>query len=574
MIDKRGDADNLTYGSNHAYTIPSYKRKGGGRIIGLPPSKRIDHHAVTKSGQIKLTDQHTHKGTRYTDTDYSWKELDKSLKRIHIQPQKQSTDPFASNSTLIPLDSQQPIATHSDDSLYISSGVDYRSLEGNKVKREVIDEENQDDEEEGESFNDRMRQRTIHYNRQLDQEPTNVKLWLEFIDFQDEAAAGLGISSSKKSSLNEVKLSIYEKALQHNPTDESLILAYLKCGAETWETLHLLRQWDKMLKQYPDSIQLWAEYINTRQTNFASFTYSQCVQVFEDALSTLTRHLKRRKSHEELEDMEALMVYVLLRACLFMKQAGYQERAIAAMQAVVEFNFFQPRILDGDERKVQVFGDFWDSEVLRFGEEGARGWHEFYRAQDVGEEIEELPTIARGKEEDEDEILTLEDWISSEHKSEQKDRLPFRMSQAEDDSVDEDPYRIILSDDIKSFLFNITTEDARQSLIYSIFVFLGLPYMPPNVGTNTHFCTDTFTHNDLALTHFWPKKDDASMKHLVWYVEGVPMNPEQATAQNKPYYIPNSYPVGLSELFARSGDWFKCSGKEFIHCNVDEQFTR
>jgi hypothetical protein len=568
VIDKRGDADNMVYGSNHAYSIPTFKRKGGGSIIGLPPNKRIDHRAMTKVGQIKLMDEYTQKGTRYTDADYAWTEIDKSMKRIHIRPQKQSTDPFASNSAIIPLESRRP--TYDDsDSPYISSGVDYRSLEGNKVKRQV-EKDNEEEEEEGESFNDRMRQRTIQYNRQLDQEPTNVKLWLEFIHFQDEAATGLGTSSSKKSSLNEVKLSIFEKALEHNPTDESLILAYLKCGAETWETLHLLRQWDKMLKQHPDSIQLWAEYINTRQTNFASFTYTQCVQVFEDALSTLSRHLKRR-SHEELEDMEGLMVYVLLRACLFMKQAGYQERAFALMQAIVEFNFFQPSILEGD-RKVQAFVDFWDSEVLRFGEEGACGWHEFYRAQDVGEEIKEPPT-SRTLEED-DEILTLEDWISSERKSEQKNRLPFRMSQAEDDSVDEDPYRIILSDDIKSFLFDITTEGARESLIYSIFVFLGLPYMPPNVGTNTHFCTDTFTHNDLALNHFWPEKDNASMKHLVWYVEGVPMNPEQATAQNKPYFIPNSYPIGVSELFARSGDWFKCSGKEFIHCDIDEQFTR
>lgn len=574
VIDKRGDSDNITYGSNHVYTIPKFKRKGGGRVIGLPPNKRIDHHASSKPGQIKLIDQQRHKGTRYTDNSYAWKELDKSLKRVHIQPQKQSIDPFAINSAMIALDSQRHTSTYeNDDSPYISSGVDYRSLEGNKVKREIIQEE--EDDEEGESFNDRIRQRTIQYNRQLDQEPTNVKLWLEFIDFQDEAAAGLGTglsSSSKKSSLNEVKLSIFEKALEQNPMDESLILAYLKCGAETWETLHLLRQWDKMLKQYPDSIQLWAEYINTRQTNFASFTYSQCVQVFEDALNSLSRHVKQR-SNEQLEDMEALMVYVLLRACLFMKQAGYQERAFAVMQAIVEYNFFQPSILDGD-RKVRAFTDFWDSEVLRFGEEGARGWHEYYRAQDIGEDIEEHHPIAHSLEEDDDEILTLENWLSSEYKSEQKNRLPFRMSQAEDESVDEDPYRIILSDDIKSFLFDITTKNARQSLIYSIFVFLGLPYMPPNVGTNTHFCTDTFTHNDLALAHFWPQKDIASMKHLVWYVEGVPMNPEQARTQNKPYFIPNSYPVGLSELFAKPGEWFKCSGKEFIHCDVDEQFAR
>ncbi|CEP11433.1 hypothetical protein [Parasitella parasitica] len=586
VMDGRGDADNLRYGGSHVYTIPDYKRRGGGRVLGLPFNKRIDS-SVIKAGQVVIIDKSEKKPSRYTDSNYAWKELDKSRKRIHIKPKKNILDPFASHTNTITLDdnlSKSPLSSGT----YASSGVDYRSLEGNKVKRIQMDREgDEEEEEEGESFNDQIRQRTIDFNRKLDQDPENVQQWLAFIRFQDEAAAGLGpsaaTSKTNKSSLNEVKLSIFEKALDHNPADEELVHEYLRCGAETWETLKLLREWDTVLKQHPDSIRLWAEYINLRQTNFASFSYTQCVQVFEDALSTLKRQASKHSrddNDEKLEDIESLMVYILLRACLFIKQSGYQEKAFAIIQAAVEFNLYQPvNFIQASEQKfedkVNAFAEFWDSEVLRFGEEGALGWHEYFRATDNGEEIPdaEFDKTLAANEDDDNEVLSLKDWLVSEMENEQKDRLPLRMSQAQDDSVDDDPYRIILSDDVKPFLFGITTKDARQSLIYSIFVFMGLPYTPPNVGTNTHFFTDAFTHNEMPLNDFWPANQNAA-KHLVWYVSGVPMNPEQTTSEMNPYHIPRSYPVGLNELFAKTGSWFKCAGKEYIQCEIDEKFTR
>lgn len=499
------------------------------------------------------------------------------------------SDPFATHTGFIRFEDSTSEAHTNDFESYQASGVDYRSLEGNKVKR--VQEEKEDyeeSEEEGESFNDQVRQRTINYNRRLDKEPENVPLWLEFIHFQDEAAAGLETFSSSsstkesKASLNEVKLSIFEKALEYNPMNEDLIHAYLTCGAETWETLKLLREWDKMLKQHPDSIKLWSDYINLRQTNFASFSFTQCVKVFEDALATLKRHAKRKQSdYEARENIESLMVYILLRACLFMKQSGYQEKAFSVLQAAVEFNLFPPAIFDVKsslfEDKVKAFVDFWDSEALRFGEKDAPGWHEYYRASDNGEDIPEPPlnddTMKDDNDDEEDEPESILEWLNQEISSEETERLPLRMSQAEDETMDKDPYRITLSDDVKPFLFNASTHGARHNLIYSILVFLGLPYTPPEVGTNTHFFTDTFTHNDLALQHFWPPKE-TSKKYLVWYVAGVPMTPEQTIEETNPYYIPNSYPVGIQELFAKPGAWFKTAGKEFVPNAIDEDFTR
>lgn len=60
-----------------------------------------------------------------------------------------------------------------------------------------------------------------------------------------------------------------------------------------YSTLTLLREWDTALKKRPESIRLWAEYINLRQTNFASFTFTQCLKVFEDCINTLNKVARR-----------------------------------------------------------------------------------------------------------------------------------------------------------------------------------------------------------------------------------------------------------------------------------------
>ncbi|CAO3697494.1 unnamed protein product [Rhizopus microsporus] len=555
IIDKRGDPELSFYGGTHSYSVPAFRQSGYGRVLGFNWNERL----IVNQGKLELVDILTSKPARYTDSEYAWKEIDKSLKRIRIKKQENDQDPFSLSSGYVQLSDDHQKKKKADYESLVSTGVDYRSLEGNKVR--TVREEDEE-EEEGESYNDIIRRRTVEYNQRLDKEPENVDLWLEFIRFQDEAAEGLDASATKsnQSSLNEVKLSIFEKALMYNPKDERLILAYLACGATIWDTLTLLREWDKQLKLYPDSIKLWSEYINTRQTSFSSFSFTECIKVFEDALSILKRQLDRARHREEREDIECLIVYIILRTCLLMKQSGYIERAYSVFQAIVEYNLFAPA---GIQDKLGAFMEFWDNEVPRFGEKEAQGWNTYYNTKADYEH--------RPEEEENVEIINLQDWARHEIEADQKHRLPMRMTQIDDESVDEDPFRVTLFDDIQPFLFEFTTFAARQTLIYSIFVFLGLNYTPPNIGTNTHFFTDTFTHNDLPLDKFWPENSN-KQPCLVWYVSGVPMEPEQIVTENDPFSIPPSYPVGLSELFAQPQHWF-CSSK-IEYNKVDREFTK
>ncbi|KAI9250894.1 NRDE-2, necessary for RNA interference-domain-containing protein [Phascolomyces articulosus] len=490
------------------------------------------------------------------------------MKRIRIRPD--SNVQVEADLNFIKIENDGETTQKNKNDQVISSGVDYRSIEGPNVHNRSDEEDVS--EEEGESFDEYIRRRTIEFNKKLAQDRNDVELWLAFINFQDEAAQGLntgveGKSKSKanKSSLNDVKMSIFEKALEANPTDETLLLAYLTCGEEIWDTLTLLRHWDQALKARPESIRLWADYINLRQTNFSSFSFTQCVKVFEDCISTLNkvayRLQKVRKNVdnlEERENIESVMVYVFLRACLFMKQSGYHERAFGTLQALVEFTLFQPHIftLSFDitfEDMVAEFSDFWDNEVLRFEEDTL------------------TRETASPEEDDEEDVYSLVDWVRLEEAKESRNRLPMKMKDVAPDIVDEDPYAITLSDDIREFLFCITAPETKQGLIYSIFVFLGLPFTPPGVGTNTHFCVDTFTHNELKLDGFWPSE---RRPLLLTYIDGIAMDPERTTNDSRPYDYPVSYPVGISELFARHDHWFSCVTNCHVENPLEAEFTR
>ncbi|CAO3586073.1 unnamed protein product [Absidia cylindrospora] len=585
-IDKKGDSTNLKYGPDN-YAVPSYRRVGYGRVLGLLDTKKIDPSINRNGNYLEIIGRK--KPSNSHDRGFNISNLPMK-DRILIRPGKDDgqafSDPtgFIDIPSMVGLDSIAP--TDSEASL-ISSGVDYRSIAGSSSDKK--DGSDQDIPQHGENTEDFIRQRTIQYNKELSEDPSNVENWLAFINFQDEISKGLDTDAKRKSktaknTLNDVKISIFNKALENNPTSVELWLAYLRCGAEIWDTLTLLKNWDKALEKVPDSIQLWSDYINMRQTNFSSFSFDDCVRVFEDCLHTLHQKTKRlqaldqhdAQSMEELEIVESLMVYVVLRLCLFMKQAGYQERAFASIQALVEFCLFPPLIYEMSpsitlSRMISDFSKFWDSEVPRFGEPDAKGWRSYYAKTQNEEEIEKMAPKHFEKDDELYEVDTILDWLQHEQAQQRNHVLPRRMNDKERISIDDDPFRVVLAEDIVNILFKVTTASARTSLNYSIFVFLGLPYTPPGVGTNTHFSTDTFTHNDLHLNGFWPST--AEQYHRISYVENVPMEAAQQNTQN-PFDLPLSYPVNVEELFARRDYWFSCFGKRYLTEEEEIMFAR
>lgn len=152
----------------------------------------------------------------------------------------------------------------------------------------------------------------------------------------------------------------------------------------------------------------------------------------------------------------------------------------------------------------------------------------------------------------------------------------FTDTQAED--IDEDPYVIVMFDDIRSLMFQLKTRQNLQHLMYTFFTFLNLPYIPPQISTNTPFTTDTFTHNHLAgpvlSQKFWPAKSHDTSR-LLTYIDGIAMEPERQTGSPTPFGVPScSFPIGVDELFAKHDQWFSCAPQYRLDSQVDIPFVR
>ncbi|RUS21226.1 NRDE-2, necessary for RNA interference-domain-containing protein [Endogone sp. FLAS-F59071] len=562
FIDRRGDPDNLLYGGNYKGDVPKFYRAGGGRVLGLPISLKT---SSARKG---------HELIRYTDPKHTWRETDKAFKRLTVKP-SQPNSTATHSADFIPIDDAVTFEHPSGE----EEKVDYRSIDG-MVKPQSQEELEEEEGEEGESFDEYVRRQMMEFDKNLEKDPHDVLLWLRFIAFQDEAATGLQTATKQtrqtgglsRLSLNEVKISIFEKALEQNPGDERLLIPYLRCCAEVWDSVKLLTKWDQILQQYPQLFSIWTEYLNFRQTNFASFTYTQCMSLYEECLAVLQR-----------EAIEGIMLYIFFRACLFMKQAGYTEKAYATFQAMIEMSLFQPdefkRPLRADEddkqrfeRLMERFEIFWESEVDRVGEENAKGWKAFAEAGDIVD-----VTSSNVNDENEVDISETEgsgygEWADKEIIRDLRHRVPARTTSQTDD----DPYRIILFDDIRSLLFPLTTPETMNHLTYTLFTFLDLPFVPPNTPTTTAFATDTFTHNELArddwATRFWPPRDGTP--RLIAYISGVSMDPERKEGVANPFGFPlRSYPVTMDTLFAKEGAWFRVVSEVDLK-NVDVRFAR
>lgn len=75
----------------------------------------------------------------------------------------------------------------------ISSGVDYRSIEGPKVKKDESDiDENDSDKEEGESFDEYVRRRKIEFEKEL----SEVQLYI-FLTREGASSLAVNLGSTQ-----------------------------------------------------------------------------------------------------------------------------------------------------------------------------------------------------------------------------------------------------------------------------------------------------------------------------------------------------------------------------------------
>ena len=253
----------------------------------------------------------------------------------------------------------------------------------------------------------------------------------------------------------------------------------------------MLAHWEEVLQKY-ENPELIVEYLNYRQTSFVTFTYPSIVAIYTKCLATL-RKLAWGANPKERPEIERTILYVYQRFAHLARETGYDELAIALFQALVELNLFRPAsrpATSEKEREVELeqFEEFWDSECPRFGEQNALGWNAF----DPDAPVPETEPVQ------DDDIYgdDIESWYRREEES--KGNMPARTT---DDLNDDDPYHVILFNDIRPFLYTFTTDVIRE-MPYALLLFCGLRLPPSHMSSNEPFMSDTWLHSSFNLEGF------------------------------------------------------------------------
>ena len=215
----------------------------------------------------------------------------------------------------------------------------------------------------------------------MTKDPSNITLWLEFVRFQDKAFVYLFPSIDEKQegkkikknslALAERKISILDSAIKKNSRALELQYERLEIGKEVWDDKQLKQEWGKLIFNFPNSIEVWHNYLFFMITHFATFKLSSVVQAFNKC----TEKLKQMQSgacltHCPAEKIGQCLVDVAAQLACVWYQAGYIERSIALFQALIEINVFAPEKIKKSNfsfsDKLALFESFWDSRVPRF----------------------------------------------------------------------------------------------------------------------------------------------------------------------------------------------------------------
>ena len=455
-IDTKGDKQNAVYGRPDQYATPKYRNAGRGYLLGLTRNHRL---SKDKKGERGIVSYGIDTATR-SRLLTSLRTDNADVETIGLENSTESDDVVQSQLDYVSLGQQYPmkrrrLSGHDVDAPY------YRSEED--VSDEPSEEELSGSHKPRSSAltepQNIVRTRQNNLRDQIKQSSDDVDAWLELADLQEALVIEQnGLPSRGQSQtrlIAKLRMSVLEEALervQNGAEHVRVLTALMEAGRHLWDAEKQRQQWQKYLQHQPASFELCKLYIDFMQSNARLFTIEEVVAIY---LDTLTKPLS---SYDKAVNSEYCKIYLLLRATIFLRQSGYTERAIAIWQALLELNLFRPPGLQAVE-EMQHFEKFWDSEVARLGEPAAKGW---------SQEVKKPTTAAR--DHTPKSIDSLHSWSAAERDACDRDIMPTRTSDVRSD----DPYNVVLFDDIKGFLHRTTSTDAETLLLDSFLAFAGL----------------------------------------------------------------------------------------------------
>ncbi|KAK9820400.1 hypothetical protein WJX72_009973 [[Myrmecia] bisecta] len=377
FFDTRGDRNNIAYDGLYRMDIAAYQRVDpAGVAAGAAP--RYGYAYVAGLGTEG--DGHLQKAAnglrqRYFLAGQVRREYDRRLRRLHLgrsAVQRAQQREQQQRRLQMPMPAFIPVA----------AGGEQEAKPGVPAEAEA--------EEPGETAEQYLMRRTKEFNVATRERPYDLQLWLDFAAFQDEHVRSGRYRKGLEAAAAEKKIAILERALGHHPGSEQLLLALLEAAATISSADELRERWERVLSRHGGSARLWREYLSWRGTQFGAFNVSSIRETYMDALEALGSEQARRQREGApgpvREEVERALVATFTDACRFDLHSGHSERAVACLQAVLEFNCFAPAMPpgSGSAAKLRLFEAFWESGVPLLGEANAKGWATWVMRHEMG----------------------------------------------------------------------------------------------------------------------------------------------------------------------------------------------
>ena len=476
-VDPQADHSNLQYSALYSGDVAAYRRRFGAHCVGLGPHQAIEW---TDNRGKKGDKKHREKLHRYFDAGPP-----QSDSLLYVGPQHQATRDVSTGGS-----THAPFFIALEPASRDTSGEEEGPVRGLTPEAYIS-------------------QQTAAYNRSLQEDPHNVDLWLEFLAFQREASVWSGeprgAAGKALRAMNERKLAIFERALEHNPTSVELLMGHLELLQEMGRDPEtILKQWKNLVFRMPNKPLLWIKYSEFCRMQLTTFSTSSLTALYQKGITTLTAIQEGvMKSHRPEPNTTPHLLALFVQCCHSLAEAGQSEKAVACYQALLEYNLCcPPQLTSTDDspvtskQRIAFFEPFWDSGAPRVGENGATGWAQWMQASQGGQAPKSLSlidarflphsgalSVTKGEEqeteeEEEDPELALiathplpEAWLLLESHRDQHNALPHRGP--EEDLTD--PERAVLFEDISQYMFTIPESHLLLRLVLQFLQFLGAP---------------------------------------------------------------------------------------------------
>ncbi|XP_076235834.1 nuclear exosome regulator NRDE2-like isoform X2 [Calliopsis andreniformis] len=165
--------------------------------------------------------------------------------------------------------------------------------------------------------------KTKEYNERLTNDASNIKLWLEYIDFQNTLGHFQKYQTIKDvhRAITVKKLSIVEKAIEKNPESVELLRLKLSFMGELLPADEFSEQLETLVNKDSGNIVLWQEFIMTVQASVAMCTVPKVLDLYSKCFCIL-KH-KARTNPRIYDERLLQMLYWCLT---FLRHTGLWEQ--------------------------------------------------------------------------------------------------------------------------------------------------------------------------------------------------------------------------------------------------------